>query len=200
MLSFKELLKKVEDFEGFSTYPYRCPSNVLTIGFGQTSSCFPSGKMPDSITRQDAEKLLEKNLTNTMTYVESRLSLWGYSEEEVQICLLPITDFTYNCGYSNFANLFKNGKRNIEEVIEKIVEYNKSNGTVLKGLVNRRKWEQDILKKHLAEYRTIEKENPTAKDLQMLVNNIYGEDVLKVDGIIGKNSIKFTYNLLLKLV
>lgn len=57
-----DLIKK---YEGFSPVAYRCPSGVLTIGYGTT--IYPNGKKVrpgDTCTKEDAERYLAFYLEN----------------------------------------------------------------------------------------------------------------------------------------
>ena len=53
-----------------------------------------------------------------------------------------LVSFTFNCGETNLKTLVKDRNTNI--IAEKILLYNKSKGTVLKGLINRRKAEREL--------------------------------------------------------
>lgn len=199
MITFEELLTSIKISEGYVSKIYLCPSGVRTIGYGFTSSCFVNGAMPETMTKGQADAKLEEIVRAKMTEVGKYLNIWGYNEQERNILLIPLTDFTYNCGIANLKNLTRSGDRSIYEILEKITEYNKGNGKVLQGLVKRRQIEKEWI---LENMKGIEKEpeEHSAKELQTLVNSIYGKDVLKVDGAIGKNSIKYIYALLLKLL
>lgn len=203
MLTIENLLTQIKIFEGFRTKKYKdCGAGVETIGYGFTKSCFTYGAMPDTITKDEADKILIKEVDKILKDVLLKLHEFKYSDRDIDILLLPLVDFTYNCGMGNLRNLTKAGARTVDEIAQKIVEYNKAGGKVLKGLTTRREWEKSEILANMKEVKKcISGENwPTAQELQTLVNQIYGEDVLAVDGKIGKNTIKYTYELLLKLV
>lgn len=200
MITFNDLLTSIKISEGFSSKVYLCPSGVKTLGYGFTSSCFPAGKMPDTISKIDADDLLERIVKKLLEDVESQLKKWGYTDSEVLALKIPLTDFTYNCGMANLKNLTKSGTRSISEILDKITEYNKGAGKVLAGLVKRREMEKSWIIENLKGTPSIKPSEHTAKELQTLVNNLYGYDVLKVDGSIGKESIRYIYDLLLKMI
>lgn len=53
----RQLLDKVEEFEGFSEKPYICPAGYWTIGFGTLCD-----KSHAPVTREEAEALLIEEL------------------------------------------------------------------------------------------------------------------------------------------
>lgn len=126
----KDLIKF---YEGLKLQAYKCPSGVWTIGWGHTAGV----KQGDKITEQQAEELF----TNDMKIYESHVN---------RIVKLPLNQnqfdalvsFCYNCGQGNLQKLVKN--RNIEQIGQAIPLYNKANGKVLQGLINRRQKEQKL--------------------------------------------------------
>lgn len=132
----KEVFEKIKEFEGLRLKAYKCPSGVWTIGYGHTSGVKEGMK----ITKAQAEKYLKEDIENVEKKVDavlnrrnlSGLNLYQYS---------ALVSFTFNCGSTNLSNLTKN--RTVEQIGKAITLYNKSNGKVLQGLVNRRQWESD---------------------------------------------------------
>ena len=56
----------VRHFEGLRLKAYRCPAGVWTIGYGSTSGVTPG----DTITAEEAEELLEHDLTEAAMHVD----------------------------------------------------------------------------------------------------------------------------------
>lgn len=140
-MTYEQLINKIKSWESFRAEVYICPAGEKTIGYGFTAPCFPNGKVPNTITKQDADELLNKIVTKYVDNVKMRLENWHYNEWEINALLYPLTDFTYNCGYGNLDRLTQYGKRDFWEICEHICQYNKSNGKVLNGLKKRRDWE-----------------------------------------------------------
>lgn len=132
----KEVFEKIKEFEGLRLKAYKCPAGVWTIGYGHTSGVKEGMK----ITKAQAEKYLKEDIENVEKKVDavlnrrnlSGLNLYQYS---------ALVSFTFNCGSTNLSNLTKN--RTVDQIGQAILLYNKSNGKVLTGLVNRRQWEFD---------------------------------------------------------
>lgn len=193
-MTLKELTQHVAQFEGFRSSRYLDSGGSATVGFGFTGSCFKGGIVPSVIDRHTAELMLEDILAKTMNEVTNRMIVdWGYPVNINQICAL--TDFTYNLGTGNLKKLTDNGKRTLLEIADKIPAYCNCNGKQLAGLVKRRAWERDLFLKG----SEVPEVNHTARELQELVNKIYGTDKLAIDGKLGQKSINAIYTLLMKI-
>lgn len=181
-----KFIETVKSFEGFRAHAYRCPAGVLTIGYGRTENV----KLGDVTSQAKEEAWLLKKIASIMKEVSNYMTDRGYKLTDYQ--LQALTSFTYNCGLGNLYKLTDKGKRTVEEISEKIPSYNKGGGRLLAGLVRRRAWEKDLFDGLLEKE---EKKSPTAKDLQQLVNELSGSDLV-IDGKFGKKSITATYNYL----
>jgi GH24 family phage-related lysozyme (muramidase) len=130
-------LKLVKSFEGCSLRSYKCPAGVITLGYGHTGTY--KGKpltLGMTITQQEAEELLKQDLVRYENYVNNlHLNL-----NENQFSAL--VSFTYNCGAGCLASLCKG--RNLKQISEALLLYNKAGGKVLAGLTRRRKAEQEL--------------------------------------------------------
>lgn len=180
-------VEKIKAFEGFRSHAYLCPAGVWTIGYGRTS-----GVHPGSITTMEKEdkwirEKLEQISEEIFHYSKDR----GYDFKPYQ--LQALTSFVYNCGLGNLNKLTDYGKRDQEQISQKIPAYNKGGGKVLPGLVKRRAWEKDLFEGKLEKEQP--EKQPTAKDLQILANKISGADLV-IDGKIGKKSIQVIYSIL----
>lgn len=183
----QKYLDKIKEFEGFRAHAYKCPAGIWTIGYGRTS-----GVTSSSVTSRVAE---EKWFNKYVDDLEKEISVYmeehGYAIVEYQ--LQALTSLIYNLGYGKLMTLTENGKRPIVEISKKIPEYcyAKVNGKKVKlaGLERRRAWEKDLFD---GKFEKDEKE-PTAKDLQVLCNQVSGSDLV-IDGKIGKKSVTALYN------
>lgn len=130
-----EVIEKIKEFEGLRLESYRCASGVWTIGYGHTKDV----KSGMKITRQKALDLLKADLEEVKKKVDANLNLRKLEVNQYQYSAL--CSFTFNCGSTNLARLTKD--RTVDQIGQAILLYNKSNGKVLQGLVNRRQWEFD---------------------------------------------------------
>ena len=137
------IIKKIKEFEGYSLKAYRCPAGVLTIGYGITSADkgITGTDITDNleISEETAEDWLRKSLTNKYTPLVDQYDdkyHWNQNQFDALLC------FSFNIGSIN--QLTNNGNRTIQEISNKIEEYNKANGKVLLGLVRRRKFERQL--------------------------------------------------------
>lgn len=129
--------KLLMEWEGFCNKAYKCvvTEKYYTIGFGHYGKDVSKGM---SITRADAQKLLESDLVGFESKVEKYNDIYHWTQNQFDAMVL----FAYNVG--SIDKLTNNGKRSIEEISKKMLEYNKSGGKVLTGLTNRRLKEQAI--------------------------------------------------------
>lgn len=128
-------LALIKEFEGCELNAYRCPSNVLTIGWGHTEDV----QEGQTITQEQADNMLIADMEKYEGYVNSCKEI-GFTLNQNKFDAL--VSFTYNCGQGNLATLVKD--RDSSTVAEKLLLYvNGANGT-LEGLVKRRKAERDL--------------------------------------------------------
>lgn len=128
----------IKKFEGYSLTAYRCPAGVWTIGYGHTGGV----KKGDYITREQAEKLLREDLRAFERGVRSRLTV-DVNQNQFD----ALVSFAYNVGVialSKSTLLRKLNSGDFEGAAAEFPRWNKASGKVLKGLVKRRKAEQDL--------------------------------------------------------
>ena len=133
-------LNLVKKFEGCRLTAYKCPAGVWTIGYGHTGSV--DGKAIRSgmtITDAKATELLREDIEKFEKAVENCAAL-SFTPNQNQFDAL--VSFAFNCGAGNLKKLVEG--RTAEVVAEKLLLYNKANGQVLRGLVNRRKAEREL--------------------------------------------------------
>lgn len=91
-MNYKDLVKK---HEGFSQYPYRCPSGKLTIGYGRNlEDC--------GITQEEAEYLLEMDLDRHSEELDKVIT-WAVPNDVYAVLM----DMHYNLGHSKFMTFRK---------------------------------------------------------------------------------------------
>ena len=131
----KEGLALIKRFEGCELKAYRCPANVLTIGYGVTKNVTEDME----ITQQEADDMLDEEL----------IEYTGYINDMVKVPLAQsqfdaLSAWIYNLGPTNFkdSTLLKVlNEEKYAEVPQQIKRWNKANGQVLDGLVRRREAE-----------------------------------------------------------
>lgn len=133
-----DLIKK---YEGCRLNAYRCPANVLTIGYGHTNNVRENQK----ITQIEAEKLLKEDL---IIHSNNVLKLTKVKLNQNQFDALVSLEF--NIGYGNFKNstllkLLNQGKYTLAS--NQFDRWIYSKGKVLQGLVKRRKEEKELFLK-----------------------------------------------------
>jgi lysozyme len=80
----------IKHFEGLRLTAYRCPANVLTIGWGHTGGV----KTGEKITLKQAEQFLIKDLKRFENHINSNAEReLMYNEFDA------LVSFCYNCGY-----------------------------------------------------------------------------------------------------
>lgn len=130
-----EIIKK---YEGCRLVAYRCPAGVLTIGYGHTGDVKPG----DKITQEQANSLLLKDIRKFEKYVNTvnKEGVYNFNRNEFS----ALVSFTFNLGWTNLLQLTQDYQRDKKMIGEKMTLYVKANGKTLKGLVDRRKAEQDL--------------------------------------------------------
>jgi len=137
----------IKEFEGYSSKPYLCPSNVATIGYGNTR--YLNGERvtmeDEDITKKEAEKIL----IDTVKFVEKEVK----SVVEVKLKpyqLAALISFTYNVGIGNLSNstllAWVNSNPNYSQIPSQFRRWNRGGGKVLKGLIRRREAEIELWK------------------------------------------------------
>lgn len=131
----KEGLEIIKKWEGCRLNAYRCPSGVLTIGYGHTGNDVKSGM---KITKHKAEQLLLKDIKKFENVVNKYNEIYDFNENEFS----SLVSFAFNIG--NIDQLTNNGKRSKEAISSKLTLYCRANGKYLSGLYNRRLDEQRL--------------------------------------------------------
>jgi lysozyme len=132
----------IKKFEGLKLNAYRCPSGVLTIGYGHTYNV----KTGDKITQEEAYSMLLRDLSHfcekVSNLVKKPLNNYQFS---------ALVSFAYNCGLGalTFSSLLKkiNGGDYISASKEFLRWDKGPDGKPLPGLTTRRKAEQELFNK-----------------------------------------------------
>jgi lysozyme len=133
----KALIKR---FEGLRLEAYRCPSGVLTIGFGSTG---PHVKQGMVITPGEADRLLDKDLARFETGVTAMLCGVPTTENEFS----AMVSLAFNIGLGNFATstLLKRHKAgNKIGAASAFLSWVYAKKVKLKGLMARREAEKEL--------------------------------------------------------
>lgn len=127
--------------EGLSLYPYRCPAGVWTIGYGHTHGITEETA---PITEDEAEDILRDDLQGFESSVSHLVQVPVDPDGDMFSALVS---FTFNLGPSMLASSTLLRKLNREDYFGAAAEFRKwrlAGGEVLKGLVIRRRMEEDL--------------------------------------------------------
>ena len=128
----------IKQFEGcrLSAYKPVAAEKYYTIGYGHYGADVSSGM---KITQDQAENYLRADLAK----YESAVNSTGLKLNQNQFDAL--VSFTYNYGAGNLKKLIAN--RNLSQIADALLLYNKGSGKVLPGLTKRRKAERELFLK-----------------------------------------------------
>jgi len=125
-------LALIKRFEGCRLEAYKCSANVLTIGYGHTGGV----KETDTITQEEADELLEKDVLKFEEYVEDNVIV-----ELDQSQFDALVAWTFNLGPGNLREstmLKKLNDSDYASVPSEMKRWNKAGGKTLDGLIRRR--------------------------------------------------------------
>ena len=125
----------IKEFEGLRLTTYSCAAGKKTIGYGHTGSDVYFGQR---ITEREAESLLRADLARFERHVNSYDSAYGWTQNEFD----ALVSFAFNVG--NIDQLTYNGIRSKKMIADKMLEYCKTGGKRLSGLVARRQREREM--------------------------------------------------------
>ena len=128
----------IKQFESLRCEAYRCPAGIWTIGYGHTAGV----RRGDRIDGQKAGQLLQDDLRKFEDVVNRECP--GLNQNQFD----ALVSFSFNVGTGNFrkSTLLKCVKANPQNmnIRYEFSRWNKAGGTVLAGLVRRRKAEADL--------------------------------------------------------
>lgn len=142
----KQTLDFIKKWEGFRATAYKCPGDVLTIGYGTTIYANAiKVKEGDKINEEDAEFELYKYIEKNCLPVVEDLEKQGVKLNENQ--KTAITSLVYNIGVDAF-----NRSKCKECIIKNDVvnacknwDWKRANGKILNGLIKRRNAEIELM-------------------------------------------------------
>lgn len=128
-------LNLIKSYEGCRLTAYRCPANVLTIGWGHTKNVYEGM----SITQDEADRLLVEDVQVYANAVNKYVSKFNFNQNQFD----ALVSFAYNCGIGSLDAVMSccNTK---QEIAEEFKLYNRGGGVVLAGLVRRREEEYQL--------------------------------------------------------
>ena len=91
----KEGLALIKHFEGCELKAYRCPANVLTIGYGHTKNVTEDME----ITQQEANDMLDEELIEYCEYIDKMVKV-SLNQNQFD----ALVAWIYNLGPTNFRN------------------------------------------------------------------------------------------------
>lgn len=128
----------IKGFESLRLEAYRCPAGIWTIGYGHTAGV----RRGDRIDERKAEQLLAEDLRESEAVVNRECPNVSQNQFDA------LVSFVFNVGETQFmrSTLLKCVKANPENVNIRyeFSRWNKAKGTVLSGLIRRRKAEADL--------------------------------------------------------
>ena len=130
-----EGLSLIKKFEGCRLKAYYCSGGVLTIGYGHTGGV----KETDTITQEEADKLLKGDILKFEQYVEDNVMV-----ELDQGQFDALVAWTFNLCPGNLIEstmLKKLNNQEYESVPFEMRRWNKAGGKTLDGLIRRREAE-----------------------------------------------------------
>jgi lysozyme len=131
-----ELIKK---WEGLKLKSYKDIVGVWTVGYGHTGL----DVLPNmTITAQQAEDLLKKDLERFERYVNNLQGSTMLNDNE----FAALVSLAFNVGSFGPGLRTAIASNDKPGIASKILLYNKADGKVIQGLVNRRKAEVDLFK------------------------------------------------------
>lgn len=140
-----EFFRLLKLFEGCKLEAYRCPANVVTIGYGSIlDSKGNPFTMGTKITQADADLLLKNEVDRKAKFLNKELGKTIVTQNQFDALLL----FQYNCGNAGLSGsaLFRKVKANPNDksINEEFLRWDKAGGKKIKGLSIRRATESKL--------------------------------------------------------
>ena len=141
----EEFYRLLKLFEGCKLNAYKCPANVITIGWGSVlDSKGNPFFMGAKITQADADLLLKNEVEKKAKFLNKELGKTEVTQNQFDALLL----FQYNCGNAALSRstLFRKVKANPNDnsIISQFARWDKVAGKPLKGLTIRRAAESKL--------------------------------------------------------
>lgn len=160
-------LRFISDFEGYFAEPYNDPVGYATVGIGHLLGYRPVNesdrrgvwvegqKTPGRLTREEAERLLAKDLAKSYEPAVRRLfEEGGYLHGQFEQAFFDaLVSFSYNLGpgsvtpgtpgFETIGRAIRFGKRSA--IADAVLLYDKAGGKALPGLTRRRRAERRLI-------------------------------------------------------
>lgn len=143
MKATEQAYRLIKLFEGCKLAAYRCPANVVTIGWGSTLDAFGKPiKMGAKITQDQADALLKREIESKAVSINALTK--GVNQNQFD----SLISFCYNCGVGALSKstLLKKIKFNPNDpaINAEFMKWDKVDGKPLKGLTIRREAEAKL--------------------------------------------------------
>lgn len=125
----------IKQFEGCVLKVYLCPAGVPTCGYGHTAG-LTKAMVGMPITQAQADAYLVGDLKRFEDAVNKITLKLNQNQFDA------LVSFAYNCGEKNLNRLVLG--RNLQQIADAMLSYNKGSGKVLPGLVRRRQAERAL--------------------------------------------------------
>ena len=137
------IISIIKKFEGCYLKAYKCPSGVLTIGYGITNAdkSITGTEITENLTisKETAEEWLKQSLIKKYSPLVDKFdNIYHWNQNQFDALL----SFTYNIG--NIDQLTNYGKKSIQQISNDILLYKYANKKILPGLVRRRNFEKNL--------------------------------------------------------
>lgn len=164
MKTSKKGVELIIAFEGFCSKAMKAvpTEKYYTIGYGHYGK---DVKENDTITKENAIDLLEKDLKHFETKVMKYNSVYNFTQNEFD----ALVSFAYNVG--SIDQLTAKGTRTKKEIADAMLRYIKSGGNVLEGLRKRRIKERELFL-NCSTSNFYPKYNGASKDIDVVLSSI----------------------------
>lgn len=141
----EEFYRLLKLFEGCKLEAYRCPANVVTIGWGSVLDSKGNPiYMGAKITQADADLLLKNEVERKAKFLNKELGKTEVTQNQFDALL----SFQYNCGNAALSRstLLRKVKANPNDsiIVSEFAKWNKAGGKEIKGLTIRRATESKL--------------------------------------------------------
>jgi GH24 family phage-related lysozyme (muramidase) len=142
-----EAVNLIKKFEGFSSRPYLCPSNIYTISYGAIYGLDGHRVQRDhrEITEEEGEFLLRRDLSRFEVSV-ARLLKQPLTLNQFSACV----SLAFNIGSGNFQKSqirMRLNRREYSAAADIWWQWRRGGGRILSGLVKRREAEKQLFLK-----------------------------------------------------
>jgi len=148
-------IKFIQEFEGWYSHPYDDGVGVKTIGWGFIASDFPNGKVPNSMTRAQGDKMFVELLNKKYEPVVRRLVKYLHDTKGINLNQHQydaLVSFVFNLGVGildtshTVGQLLHAGQ--LHKAADSFLQYSNPNDpNVHAGLLRRRKGERAMFLK-----------------------------------------------------